>query len=139
ERAARAEAERANRVKDEFVAMVSHELRTPLNAILGWIELLKRQHADPATLAHGLEVVGRNTRLQAQLISDLLDVSRIASGKLHLELDRVNLVEIVRQSAESFQPAAADHNIHLDMKLPAEPISLVADAARLQQVLWNLL
>jgi PAS domain S-box-containing protein len=139
ERAARAEAERANRVKDEFVAMVSHELRTPLNAILGWIELLKRQHADPATLAHGLEVVGRNTRLQAQLISDLLDVSRIASGKLHLELDRVNLVEIVRQSAESFQPAAADHNIHLDMKLPAEPISLVGDAARLQQVLWNLL
>jgi PAS domain S-box-containing protein len=139
ERAARSEAERANRVKDDFVAMVSHELRTPLNAILGWIELLKQKNADPALLAHGLEVVGRNTRLQAQLISDLLDVSRIASGKLQLELEAVRLDELVEQSIESFQPAAAEKGIEVEMAIARPVPAMLGDPGRLQQVAWNLL
>jgi PAS domain S-box-containing protein len=139
ERASRSEAERANRVKDDFVAMVSHELRTPLNAILGWIELLKRQNADPALLARGLEVVGRNTRLQAQLISDLLDVSRIASGKLQLELEAVHLDELVEQSIESFQPAAAEKGVNVEVAIARPVPAMLGDPGRLQQVAWNLL
>ncbi len=91
ERAARSDAERANRVKDEFVAMVSHELRTPLNAILGWTQVFpersRRRHRPP----RALDVIARNTRVQAQLISDLLDVSRIVSGKLRLEIEKVDV------------------------------------------------
>lgn len=139
ERTARSEAERANRVKDDFVAMVSHELRTPLNVILGWIELLKQQNADPALLAHGLEVLGRNTRLQAQLISDLLDVSRIASGKLQLELEAVHLDELVEQSIESFQPAAAEKGVNLELAIARPVPVMLGDPARLQQAAWNLL
>ena len=97
ERAARAEAERASRVKDDFVAMVSHELRTPLNAILGWTQLMARSAGDPALVQRGLDVVARNTRLQAQLISDLLDISRIVAGKLSLEMESVDLGSIVAQ------------------------------------------
>ena len=111
ERAARSEAERANRIKDDFVAMVSHELRTPLNAILGWTDLLVQRPADEATLRHGLEVIARNTRLQAQLISDLLDVSRIVSGKLHLEMERVDLTDVIRNSVEALQSTAAEKGL----------------------------
>jgi PAS domain S-box-containing protein len=138
ERAARAEAERASRVKDEFVAMVSHELRTPLNAILGWTELLSRMHPDPVTLQHGLDVVARNTRLQAQLISDLLDISRIVSGKLRLEVENVNLQTIIDESIETVQRSAEARGVAINRRV-IDPVETVGDPARLQQVFWNIL
>ena len=117
ERAARLEAERANRVKDDFLAMVSHELRTPLNAILGWSELLRATGGqDAAMLQQGLEVIARNTRVQSQLISDLLDVSRIVSGKIALELTRVDLEEIVRNGVEALAATAADKGVKVVMQ-----------------------
>ncbi|HEX7087945.1 MAG TPA: PAS domain S-box protein [Vicinamibacterales bacterium] len=138
ERAARAEAERASRVKDEFVAMVSHELRTPLNAILGWTQLMMRSRNDPAVIERGLDVVARNTRVQAQLISDLLDISRIVSGKLRLELQLVDLRAIALDAIETvFQDAVAKGiRVHRDL---AEVGPVAGDPARLQQVVWNLL
>jgi PAS domain S-box-containing protein len=138
ERLARSEAERANRVKDDFVAMVSHELRTPLNAILGWTEILKQGHS-PATLDHGLEVIARNTRLQAQLISDLLDVSRIVSGKLSLELEELDVVPVVLNSVEALQSVAADKGVTMVTRLQVESAQTLGDPARLQQIIWNLL
>jgi PAS domain S-box-containing protein len=139
ERIARSEAERANRVKDDFVAMVSHELRTPLNAILGWTELLHRRSGDPEILAHGLEVIARNTRLQAKLIADLLDVSRIVSGKLRLEMDEVDLGQAVRNSVEALHTEAEKKGVELAVRLDSEPIPLLGDPERLQQILWNLI
>jgi PAS domain S-box-containing protein len=139
ERAARAEAERASRVKDEFLAMVSHELRTPLNAILGWTQLMMRSRHDGATLERGLDIVARNTRLQAQLISDLLDISRIVSGKLQLEMDSVDLRSLVDDAVDTLRQDAAAKQIVIDRQLDDEAGHVVGDAARLQQVLWNLL
>jgi len=138
ERVARAEAERASRVKDEFVAMVSHELRTPLNAILSWTQLMMRAHDDPAILERGLDVVARNTRIQAQLISDLLDVSRIVAGKLQLDMQRVDVESIVRDAVETLRADADSKEIDVRMTLErAGPVS--GDASRIQQVVWNLL
>jgi PAS domain S-box-containing protein len=139
ERAARNEAERANRVKDDFVAMVSHELRTPLNAILGWAELLTRHGTDSRVLSQALEVIIRNTQLQARLISDLLDVSRILSGKLRLERDRVDLTEVVRDCIDGVKADAASKQIHLELSLLPDPLEVIGDAARLQQIVLNLL
>ena len=141
ERLARSEAERANRVKDDFMAMVSHELRTPLNAIVGWTQLLQAAPADPAATKRGLEVIGRNARVQAQLISDLLDVSRIVSGKLLLEVQSVDLVEVIEAAIETVQQMAAEKGVELHADLDRSPgagLSL-GDPARLQQVVWNLL
>jgi PAS domain S-box-containing protein len=138
ERAARAEAERASRVKDEFLAMVSHELRTPLNAILSWTELMVRGRDDPKILERGLDVVARNTRLQAQLISDLLDISRIVAGKLRLENQSVDVASIVSDAIDTVGHAAAAKQIAITTSLEAGgPIT--GDPARLQQVVWNLL
>ena len=139
ERNARGDAERANRIKDEFLAVISHELRTPLNAILGWTDLLRRQSSDPALLGHGLDVIGRNTRMQAQLISDLLDVSRIVSGKLQLSLEYVDLHQVVDDSIDALQPAATEKDITIATRYDGARRALVGDAARLQQVVWNLL
>ncbi len=139
ERTARMEAERANRIKDDFVAMVSHELRTPLNAILGWTDLLKASKGDREMFDHGLDVIARNTRLQAQLISDLLDVSRIVSGKLGLDLVRVDLQEILRNSVETLQAAASARTIALTTQIDSAPMATIGDAARLQQIIWNLI
>ena len=139
ERAARNEAERANRVKDDFVAMVSHELRSPLNAILGWTELLKRPGQDPALLAQGIEVIARNTRLQTKLISDLLDVSRIVSGKLQLERERVDLVRVVNDSVDALRAELVGKDVRLTVQVPPTPLEVLGDAARLQQILLNLL
>ena len=139
ERAARHEAERANRVKDDFLAMVSHELRTPLNAILGWSELLKATGGqDAAMLQQGLEVIARNSRVQSQLISDLLDVSRIISGKIALELTRVDVVETVRNGVEALSAAAADKGVNVVMQFGQDRLGTVGDPARLQQIVWNL-
>ena len=139
ERAARTEAERANRVKDDFVAMVSHELRTPLNAILGWTDLLKSAGGDTDLLARGVDVIARNTRLQAQVIGDLLDVSRIVSGKIALDLSRLDLTSIVTNSVEALQSPALEKGVALTTRIALGPIATVGDPARLQQIVWNLL
>ena len=139
ERVARAEAERASRLKDDFVAMVSHELRTPLNAMLGWTQLMTRARNDPAVIARGLDVVARNTRLQAQLISDLLDISRIVAGKLQLDTRTVDLRAIVGQAFETIEEEARTQGVEIEGELD-EGASLVwGDPSRLQQVFWNLL
>ena len=139
ERVARAEAERASRVKDEFVAMVSHELRTPLNAILGWTQLMMRNRDDAGTVQRGLDVVARNTRLQAQLISDLLDISRIVSGKLQLDMSAVDLRELIIEAVENLRHQAEATNILVRQDLPSGVMTVAGDPARLQQVVWNLL
>jgi PAS domain S-box-containing protein len=139
ERAARAEAERANRVKDEFMAMVSHELRTPLNAILGWTQLMLQSAADRDLIARGLDVISRNTRVQAQLVSDLLDVSRITSGKLRLNIEKVDLVSLVRNVIETVQQTSDGKHVSIRQEGDAAAIPIAGDPARLQQIVWNLL
>jgi CheY-like chemotaxis protein len=139
ERTARAEAERANRLKDDFVAMVSHELRTPLNAILGWTDLMLRRRDDPVLTARGLDIVARNTRLQTQLISDLLDISRIISGKLRLDMQSVDLAEQIDAAIETVQHGADEKEIRITRQVDAEIAPIAGDPARLQQVIWNLL
>ena len=137
ERAARAQIERAMRHRDEFVATLAHELRTPLNAILGWTQMLRRPtNAD--VLARGLEVIERNTRAQAQVISDLLDIGHITSGKIRLAREAVNMLGIVRAAVSIVRPAAEAKGVSIDAT--SEPGAIVrGDAARLQQVTWNLL
>ena len=139
ERAARADAERASRVKDEFVAMVSHELRTPLNAILGWTQLMLKPGAGPDVLARGLDVITRNIRLQTQLISDLLDISRIVAGKLRLDITQVDLTSVVSDAIDIMQRDADAKRITIRSDLDPTAAIVAGDAARLQQVLWNLL
>jgi PAS domain S-box-containing protein len=139
ERAARGDAERANRVKDEFVAMVSHELRTPLNAILGWTQLMVAPAANADVIARGLDVISRNTRLQAQLISDLLDISRIVSGKLRLDIEQVDLSSVVRDAIETVQRDADEKGVVINRDLNGSVGTIAGDAARVQQIVWNLL
>ena len=126
-------------MKDEFVAMVSHELRTPLNAILGWTQLMTRGHADAATMEQGLDIVAKNTRLQAQLISDLLDISRIVSGNLELELQPIDLHQLVADAIATVRPEAETRRIAINEELDTRVHGVTGDQARLQQVLWNLL
>ena len=139
EREARHEAERANQIKDEFLATVSHELRTPLNAMLGWSHILTRRGDDPAMLKEGLSVIERNARAQAQLIADLLDMSRIVSGKLRLEMESIDLHEVVRAAVETVSPAAQAKRIQVRVVLEPRMGPVQGDPQRLQQVVWNLL
>lgn len=168
EQMARAEAEAANRAKDEFLAILSHELRSPLNPILGWAKLLRTRHLDPSTIARAVETIERNANLQTQLIEDLLDISRILRGKLSLDVSPVNLVSVVEAAMETMQLAADAKAIDFkfliaDFELEATANSLtdeilnslktqnsklnihpaqywvIGDANRLQQVIWNLL
>jgi PAS domain S-box-containing protein len=139
ERAARADAERANRVKDEFVAMVSHELRTPLNAILGWTQLMVEPGIGADVITRGLGVIRRNTRLQAQLISDLLDMSRILAGKLRLEIAQVDLASVVTDAIDTVQHNADDKRIAITRELDNAAGLIAGDAGRVQQIVWNLL
>lgn len=136
---ARAEAEAANRTKDEFLATLSHELRTPLNAILGWTQLLQKGNLEPHTIVRALETIERNARMQSQLIEDILDVSRIITGKLRLEIKMVDLAAVIGAAVDSVRLAAQTKEIdlRLDLERLTEPIS--GDANRLQQVVWNLL
>jgi PAS domain S-box-containing protein len=131
-------AEEANRVKDEFLATVSHELRTPLNAIVGWAALLRARSTDPS-LARGLEVIHRNAFAQSKIIDDILDVSRIITGKLRLDLAPVDLVSIVRAAIEVVLPSVTAKGITLSFVPPDEDFTITADPERLQQVAWNLL
>ena len=138
ERHALERAEFEARMKDEFLAILSHELRTPLNAIFGWANIL-RTSDNPAEIAEGLEVIERNARAQTTIIEDLLDMSRIISGKVRLEVQRVDLLSVINSAIESVQPMATAKQIRLTSVLDplASPVS--GDPARLQQILWNLL
>jgi PAS domain S-box-containing protein len=138
ERRARAEAERHSRLKDEFLATLSHELRTPLNAILGWAHLIRSGLTRPEDVPRGLEVIERNAKVQARLVEDLLDMSRIVSGKLKLEVRAVDLGGVIRAAIEAVRPAASGKGIQLGAPV-GDGTLILADAARLQQVVWNLL
>ncbi|MEG4022714.1 MULTISPECIES: ATP-binding protein [unclassified Microcoleus] len=135
----RAEAEAANRAKDEFLSILSHELRTPLNAILGWSTMLRLKNLSEDKVARALETIERNAKSQAQLIEDILDVSRIITGKLRLRVRPVNLVPVIESAIESVHLAAEAKSIRLQSVLDAEVGPLLGDADRLQQVVWNLL
>ncbi|HWQ36142.1 MAG TPA: response regulator [Blastocatellia bacterium] len=139
EQAARAEAERANRLKDEFLATVSHELRTPLNAMLGWVSVVRGGRLDEAGVARALETVERNARAQKRLIDDLLDVSRIITGKLRLDIRMIELTSLIESVVDSVRPAAEARGVQLQTWLSLSPVMLPGDLNRLQQVVWNLI
>ena len=138
ERAARADAESANHVKDDFLATLSHELRTPLNAILGWAQLLRSGTLSPELATRALETVERSAHAQASIIEDLLDVSRIVSGKLRLELLDTDVADAAEQALETLRPVAARKGVELHANI-AHAALIAGDAARLQQIVWNLL
>ncbi len=138
ERSARTAAERANRLKDEFLATLSHELRTPLNAIVGWSQVLQLRTPTAEELAEGLETIGRNARVQAELINDLLDVSRIISGKLRLDIQQIDPGTIVHDALVSVTPAARAKGVSIEHNLDRKFDPIHGDPFRLQQVIWNL-
>jgi signal transduction histidine kinase len=139
ERAARAQAEAANRAKDEFLAMVSHELRTPLSAMLGWSRMLTTGKLDPDTVSRGIEAIERNARAQTQLIGDLLDISRITTGKLQLNVRPLRLDSVITNIIDAMRPAAQAKQILLHANLDTNAGSISGDPDRLQQIIWNLL
>lgn len=139
EQVAREQAEAANRIKDEFLTVVSHELRSPLNPILGWAKLLRSRQLDEQKTQHALEVIERNTQMQAQLINDLLDVSRILQGKLSLNITRVDLASTIEAALETVRLAAEAKSIQMRTLLDPEAGIISGDSDRLQQVVWNLL
>ena len=136
---ARAEAEAANRIKDEFLATLSHELRTPLTSLLGWSSVLREAKRDEKLMHQGLEAIDRNAKVQAQLIDDLLDVSRIVSGKLNLDVRPLDLASVARAAINVVRPAADARNITLDYSDEPGLGAISADSARLHQIIWNLL
>jgi signal transduction histidine kinase/CheY-like chemotaxis protein len=139
ERMARDEAEHLSAMKDEFLATLSHELRTPLNAILGWASMLQRGVKDEATLRRGLDAIERNARAQGQLIDDLLDMSRIVSGTLRLDVQMVDLGKVIEAALGTVMPAVMAKKIELRTELRQNARLVLGDPGRLQQVLWNLL
>ena len=139
EQVARAEAETANRIKDEFLAVLSHELRSPLNPILGWAKLLQNGKFDAAAPKKALETIERNAKLQAQLIEDLLDVSRILQGKLSLDMVPVNLAATIEAAMDTVHLAAEAKSIQIETNLDSSVNYVLGDSGRLQQVMWNLL
>lgn len=138
--AARASAEYASRMKDEFLAVVSHELRTPLASIMGWASILKtKRRNDPEVLAKGLDVIERNARAQATIIEDILDVSRIIRGKLRLDPHPITLVPLIVETIETLKASARAKGIHVELDAIGDQFSLVGDPERLRQIAWNLL
>jgi PAS domain S-box-containing protein len=138
EQSARRDAEAANRMKDEFLATVSHELRTPLNAIAGWIQIIRKKNIEPEFLAHGLDVIERNVKMQTKIIEDILDVSRIITGKLNLTVTPVDLVPIIGAALDSVQLAAEAKGIEIKWSVDSKTGPVSGDPSRLQQVVWNL-
>lgn len=139
EQSARAAAEAANRAKDEFLSMLSHELRNPLNSLLGWAQMLRKQNLDAARVTQGLEVIERSARTQTQLIEDLLDISRITSGRLRLNVSWIEMAPMIEATIEGVRASADAKRIQLQPRLDPNSQRLLADPSRLQQVLWNLL
>ncbi len=139
EYAARSEAEIANRAKDEFLAVVSHELRTPLNAIVGWSSMLKRGHLSEDKFSQAIEIIDRNAKAQTQLIEDILDVSRIISGKFQLDPRPVQLSQVIQAAVEAIRPAADARQIRISTSIESNIGPVAGDAVRLQQVVWNLI
>ena len=139
EQLARAEAEMANRMKDEFLATVSHELRTPLNAIIGWTHVLRIGKLDNEATDRAIETIDRNAKAQAQLVEDLLDVSRVITGKLQLNIGPVDTASIINAAIDSVQPAATSKAIQIEVTLDPAIRHISGDASRLQQIVWNLL
>ncbi|HXL79448.1 MAG TPA: PAS domain S-box protein [Pyrinomonadaceae bacterium] len=139
ERAARGEAERANRLKDEFLATLSHELRTPLNAVIGWSRMLRSGRLDQDSATHALEVIDRNAWAQKQIIEDILDVSRVITGKLQLNLTPVDLVTIVDAALDAVRPAMEAKEIKIETFIDSSLRLISGDPDRLQQVIWNVL
>ncbi|KLU38259.1 hypothetical protein AB595_04130 [Massilia sp. WF1] len=139
ERVARAEAERTSQMKDEFLATLSHELRTPLSAILGWAQVLRRGSRDQNDLQKGLQTIERNARAQAQLIEDLLDMSRITSGNVLLDMQMIPPTGFIDAAIETVRPAADAKNIRIEKLYETDPGMIAGDPARMQQVVWNLL
>ena len=139
EQVARQEAERANQMKDEFLAILSHELRTPLNAILGWSRLLRVKKFDEETIDKALETIERNAKSQAQLIEDILDVSRILRGKLNLNKHPIRLESVIELAMDSLQPLAEEKSIVLELTSSPNVGEVIGDFDRLQQIVWNLL
>ena len=139
ERAARSEAERANRLKDEFLATLSHELRTPLNAVIGWSRMLRSGRLDQESATHALEVIDRNAWAQKQIIEDILDVSRVITGKLQLNLTSVDLVTIVDAALDAVRPAMEAKDIKIETFIDSSLRLISGDPDRLQQVIWNVL
>jgi signal transduction histidine kinase/DNA-binding response OmpR family regulator len=139
ERAARADAEQANRTKDEFLATLSHELRTPLSAILGWSHLVRTGKLDEPQMSRAFETIERNARSQSQLIDDLLDVSRIITGKLQIEPRAVDVCTVVEAASDAVRPSIEAKDIKFETVLDREACLVLGDANRLQQIVWNLL
>jgi signal transduction histidine kinase len=139
EQEARAEAETANRMKDLFLSTVSHELRTPLNAIVGWTHMLRHSKLDEAMTSRGLETIERNARTQAQLVDDILDMSRVITGRLCLNVGSVDLADVINKAIDSAQLAADSKSIRLGVTMDPTARHLSGDAGRLQQAVWNLL
>jgi PAS domain S-box-containing protein len=133
------EAQEANRAKDEFLATLSHELRTPLNAILGWIQILRTKRVDEVTITRAFEAIERNAKAQAELIEDMLDVSRIITGRLRLELQPVRLSEAVEAALDSVRPTAEAKGVRIEAELQGDGGAISGDPHRLQQIVWNLL
>lgn len=139
ESAARAAAETANRLKDEFLAVLSHELRTPLNAIVGWTHLIKKGNLNPDTFQRALDTIARNAAAQTQLIEDLLDLSRIMRGQISLQIESVDVASLLLTTVDTLRPAAEAKSIQINLDIAAEVDTLPADLNRLQQICWNLL
>jgi PAS domain S-box-containing protein len=133
------EAQEANRAKDEFLAILSHELRTPLNAILGWTQILRAKQLDEVTTGRAFEAIERNAKAQAELIEDMLDVSRIITGRIRLEFQPVNLTEAVEAALDSVRPTAEAKGVRLESDLKLDGGTISGDDRRLQQIVWNLL
>jgi len=138
EQASRRQAEAANRAKDLFLATLSHEMRTPLNAIAGWVSILLQQDAAAPRFREGLTVIERNTKVQVQLIDDLLDVSRIVSGKLRISLEPCDLAEVINAGVNATRTAAEARGIMLNVRVDSSESDAVCDGSRIQQVVWNL-
>ena len=136
---ARSQAEAASRAKDEFLATLSHEIRTPLSAVLGWVHLLKAREPDAATLKRAMDVIERNAQSQLTLISDMLDMARISSGKMRIEMSEVNLTAVVARAIDAVRPAADAKGIRMVSDLPPSHVLVSGDPDRLLQIAWNLL
>ncbi|MEA5605942.1 ATP-binding protein [Nostoc sp. UHCC 0252] len=133
------QAQEANRLKDEFLAIVSHELRTPLNSMLGWVQIIRHRKLDEAIISKALATIERNAKLQSKLIEDILDISRIVQGKIRLNIRKVDLVIVINAAIEAIYPTSEIKEIQVESKLDSSVGEIIGDAERLQQVVWNLL